>query len=62
MRDETRPLDVTEEVVTQSRAVVRSFDQTWNVGNHQRAIAEGYGTQNRCEGRERIPGDLWMRR
>ena len=53
------PLEMTQEAVAETLAVVRPFDQSGDVGNDEAALAgKADDAQVRAEGRERVVGDL----
>ena len=53
---------VAEEAVAQSRPFVRAFDQAGQIGHHEFAPVHFDDTELRMQRRERIVGDLRLRR
>jgi hypothetical protein len=62
MQQQLRALDVAQEAIAQSRSRVRAFNQTGNVGDHERAkVAEIDDAEVRLQSRERIVSDFRTR-
>ena len=55
-------LDVAEEAVAEAGALVRALDQARDVGEHEFALGRPHDAEARLERRERIVGDLRLRR
>ena len=58
MHDQSRTLNVAQELVTQATALARALDQTGNVGNDVRIFAGTHHAEIRHERGKRVVGDL----
>jgi hypothetical protein len=58
VHEQTRPLDMCQEVVPEAGAVAGAFDEAGDVGQHELALVGLQRPQHRLEGGERIVGDL----
>ena len=58
VHEQTRALDVREEVVAEAGAIARAFDQAGDVGDDQLALLALEHAEHRRERRERVVGDL----
>ena len=60
--EQPRALDVREEVVAEARALAGALDQPRDVGDHELAVVGLERPEHRLERRERVGGDLRLRR
>ena len=61
VHEQSRALDVGEEVVPEAGALARALDQSGDVGEHELAVVGVDRAEHRLERRERVVGDLRRR-
>jgi hypothetical protein len=63
MHQHFRALDVPQEAVAEAMTFMRAFDQSWDIGHHEAAIAaQRHHAEVGRQRRERVVGDLRARR